>query len=109
MPSAVGGTDTVAVVEELAAEGMCGDPLEHDAGSDLMSMFWGSFFTTDGNNKVMGIDRINTMYGSVPVQNSRLAIPSLEVVARNTIKYEYEGFSDYTSGFYPGDPVILHF
>ena len=107
-PSSV-GIDTVAVVEELAAEGMCGDPLEHDAGSDLMSMFWGSFFTTDGNNKVMGIDRINTLYGSVPLRSSRLAIPSLEVVAKNSIKYQYEAFTDMTSGFFPGDPVILHF
>ncbi|KAA0203884.1 hypothetical protein HAZT_HAZT010129 [Hyalella azteca] len=101
--------DTVAIVEELAAEGMCGDPLEHDAGGDLMSMFWGSFFTTDGNNKVMGIDRINTMYGSVPVRAARLAIPCLEVVARNNIKHQYEAFSPTSTGFYPGDPVILHF
>lgn len=107
-PSSI-GIDTVAIVEELAAEGMCGDPLEHDAGSDLMSMFWGSFFTTDGNNKVMGIDRINTLYGNVPISSSRLAIPCLEVVARNNIKHQYEAFSSNSSGFYPGDPVILHF
>uniref|UniRef100_A0A6A7G3R3 5'-nucleotidase domain-containing protein 1 n=2 Tax=Hirondellea gigas TaxID=1518452 RepID=A0A6A7G3R3_9CRUS len=103
------GIDTIAIVEELAAEGMCGDPLEHDAGSDLMSMFWGSFFTTDGNNKVMGIDRINTLYGDIPIRSARLAIPCLEVVARNGIKFQYDGFSSESSGFYPGDPVILHF
>jgi len=107
-PSTV-GIDTVAIVEELAAEGMCGDPLEHDAGSDLMSMYWGSFFTTDGNNKVMGIDRVNTLYGNISVKSARIAIPSLETVARNKIGYEYEAFSSTSSGFYPGDPVILHF
>lgn len=101
--------DTVAIVEELAAEGMIGDSLEHDAGSDLMSMYWGSFFTTDGNRDVMGIDRINTLYGSVPVRHSRIAIPSLEVVARHPIRHQYEAFSQDTSGFFPGDPVILHF
>lgn len=103
------GIDTVAIIEELAAEGMSGDSMDHDAGSDLMSMYWGSFFTTEGDNKVLGIDRINTLYGSLPLKHSRLAIPNIESVARYPIKHQYEAFSSDTSGFFPGDPVILHF
>lgn len=103
------GLDTVAIVEELAAEGMVGDPMDHDAGSDLMSTYWGSFFTTDGNPAVLGLERINTLYASVPLKHARLAIPSLEAVARYPIRHQYEAFSQDTSGFFPGDPVILHF
>ncbi|XP_045584241.1 5'-nucleotidase domain-containing protein 1 [Procambarus clarkii] len=103
------GIDTVAIVEELAAEGMIGDAMEHDAGSELMSTYWGSFFTTDGDNRVMGIERINTLYGSVPLRHSRIAVPSLEVVARYPIKHQFEAFSQDSSGYFPGDPVILHF
>ncbi|MCL4138071.1 UNVERIFIED_CONTAM: hypothetical protein GTU68_031832 [Idotea baltica] len=103
------GIDTVAVVEEMAAEGMIGDPLAHEDGSDLMSSFWGSFFTTDGNNKVMGTDRINTLYGSIPQTYTRMAIPFLDVVSRYPIKHSFPAFTKDSSGYYPGDPVILHF
>ncbi|CAL4120763.1 unnamed protein product, partial [Meganyctiphanes norvegica] len=34
------GIDSVAIVEELAAEGMCGDSMDHEAGPDLMSSYW---------------------------------------------------------------------
>ncbi|KAG0712416.1 5'-nucleotidase domain-containing protein 1 [Chionoecetes opilio] len=103
------GLDTVAIVEELAAEGMVGDPMEHDAGCDLMSSYWGSFFTADGNNSILGIERINTLYAGVPLKHSRLAVPCLEAVARHPIRHQFEAFSQDTSGFFPGDPVILHF
>lgn len=103
------GIDTVAIVEEMAAEGMIGDGLTHDAGSELMSSFWGSYFATDANNRIMGKERINTLYGQLPVKHARLAIPFLEVVAKNPIKYAYTAFTENTSGFYPGDPVVLHF
>lgn len=103
------GIDTVAVVEEMAAEGMSGDPLAHEDGSDLMSSFWGSYFTTDGNNRVMGIDRINNLYASVPLKCSRLAIPFLDVVSRYSIRHPFSAFAKDSSGFFPGDPVILHF
>ncbi|KAK8733502.1 hypothetical protein OTU49_006331 [Cherax quadricarinatus] len=103
------GIDTVAIVEELAAEGMIGDSMEHDAGCDLMSTYWGSFFTTDGDTRVLGLERINTLYGSVPLRHARLAVPSLEAVARYPIKHQYDAFSQDSSGFFPGDPVVLHF
>ncbi|XP_071524973.1 5'-nucleotidase domain-containing protein 1 [Panulirus ornatus] len=107
-PSLV-GIDTVAIVEELAAEGMIGDSMLHDAGPELMSTYWGSFFTTDGDQQILGIDRINTLYASAPLRHSRIAVPSLEAVARHPIKHQYEAFSQDTSGFFPGDPVIIHF
>lgn len=103
------GIDTVAIIEELAAEGMVGDPMEHDAGCDLMSSFWGSFFTEDGDRTILGVERINTLYGSIPLKHARIAVPSLEAVAKFPIKHQFEAFSQDTSGFFPGDPVILHF
>ena len=103
------GIDTVAIVEEMAAEGMCGDSMDHDAGSDLMSTYWGSFFTTDGDKNLFGQERINTLYGSILLGNTRLAIPALEAVATKPIKHQFSAFTNDTSGFFPGEPVILHF
>lgn len=107
-PSSV-NLDTVAIVEEMAAEGVIGDPLVHEDGPDLMSMYWGSFFTTDGNIRARGTDRINTLFGSVPQKYARLSIPFLDVVAKHQIKHSYSAFTKTSSGFYPGDPVVLHF
>ncbi|KAG7170327.1 5'-nucleotidase domain-containing protein 1-like [Homarus americanus] len=109
MAPSLRGIDTVAIVEELAAEGMIGDAMDHDSGCDLMSSFWGSFFTTETDNSILGVERVNTLYASLPLRHARLAVPSLEAVARNPIKHQYEAFSQDTSGFFPGDPVILHF
>ncbi|XP_076042473.1 5' nucleotidase A [Oratosquilla oratoria] len=103
------GIDTVAIVEEMAAEGMIGDPMAHDAGTDLMSMYWGSFFTTDGDPGVFGLERVNTLYASVPLRYARLAVPCLEVLARYPIRHQYTAFTQDSSGYFPGDPVTLHF
>ena len=38
--------DSVAVSEEMIAEGMVGHPASHNHASDLVSKFWGSYFYT---------------------------------------------------------------
>lgn len=102
-PSEFGGCDTVAVVEEMLAERMDGVENLHNAEEELLSDFWGSFFTV---NDPCARGHSSTLWASIISQYSRLSVPDLSELISLQLQDRVPSFSrEYpTSGYYPGSP-----
>ncbi|GIY68384.1 5'-nucleotidase domain-containing protein 1 [Caerostris darwini] len=105
--SGVAGCDTVAIVEEMLAEGMVDFPVQHLELQALTSKFWGSFFSTHLNNGSPGEDM--SLWAHLLSQHSKLTVPSLESMAKLQMhdKISCFGSESSTSGYFPGVPVSL--
>lgn len=109
---------TVAVLEELEAEGMLDCPdVVHPTRDYITSSKWGSFFFDDdaietGDSTVSGPKRINTLWADVLLTHSQITIPHLDALAAFPVNAKLSSFNmahpDMPSGFYPSDPKILH-
>lgn len=73
--------DTVAICEELEAEGVGGHEKQHTDEKYLVSSTWGSYFY-HGQEQ--------TIWKSIITNHAKLCIPSLEYVASKPIDYEYK-------------------
>lgn len=86
--------DTIAIVEEMLAEGA-------DYNQDyeiLRSNAWGSYFHTDGND---------TLWENIIRKHAKICVPSVDVLASNPLDHKYTSFDpiDPTScGYHPHDP-----
>jgi HAD superfamily 5'-nucleotidase-like hydrolase len=104
-PSEYTKCDTVAVIEELSAEGMCGDDGHiHSDASVIVSDVWGSYFGSrdklcDGSS----------LWGSIIKKHSKICVPDLDVLANLPLTNGFHMFpqgedeSDLL-GYYPGCP-----
>ncbi|GFW75836.1 5'-nucleotidase domain-containing protein 1 [Trichonephila clavipes] len=107
--SEIGGCDTVAIVEEMLAEGMVDLSEKHLESQVLTSKFWGSFFRntiaeTHGNQ---GEDI--TLWAHLLAQHSKLTIPNLESIAGLQMQDKISCFGGDVpvSGYFPGVPKAL--
>jgi len=101
-PSSRRKCDTVAVVEELGAEGMkSNDSYFNSDASAIVSSGWGSYFGT----KETGY----SFWNDVIKNYSKVCVPDLDVLAKLPLTFEFQMFSegeeksDYL-GYYPGCP-----
>lgn len=86
--------DTVAVVEEMLAEGVDYNEI-YDI---LLSNSWGSYFHTNGDD---------TLWERIIRKHSKICVPSIDELAKNPIDHKYLSFNpkDCTScGYYPHNP-----
>lgn len=96
--------DTIAMVEEMAAEGVQGQSLAHKHSKILVSKFWGSFFTIETENKAVA----HSFWSSIINKYSKICIPSLEYLAEKPIDYKFKSFEgSNVSGYNPGIPKSL--
>lgn len=88
------GIDTVAIIEEMMAEGV-------DYNQDyeiLRSSAWGSYFHTNGED---------TLWERIIRKHSKLCVPCVDELAKNPLDHKYHTFdpNDNSScGYYPHDP-----
>lgn len=73
--------DTVAICEELEAEGIGGHKKQHTDEKYLVSSTWGSYFY-HGEEQ--------TIWKKILMKHAKLCIPNLEYVALKPIYYEYK-------------------
>lgn len=92
-PHKYSGCDTIAIVEEMFAEGPDYDP-EFEI---LRSNSWGSYFH---HNKDP------TLWSEIIKKHSKICVPTVDEIAKNPLDHEYKAFSkmDSSSGYYPHDP-----
>ncbi|XP_077285950.1 5'-nucleotidase domain-containing protein 1-like [Arctopsyche grandis] len=102
-PSKFVNCDTVALLEEVSAEGMIGNFTKDPNSPILTSRMWGSLFSITDRN---GQD-IPTLWSDIIKRHSKLCIPSLKVIASQPLDHKYKTFSEdgTSSGFYPSDPI----
>jgi HAD superfamily 5'-nucleotidase-like hydrolase len=88
------GIDTIAIIEEMMAEGV-------DYNQDyeiLRSNVWGSYFHTNGED---------TLWERIIRKHSKICIPCIDEIAKNPLEHKYHSFdpNDHAScGYYPHDP-----
>lgn len=86
--------DTIAIVEEMLAEGV-----DYDENYEILrSNFWGSYFHTNGDD---------TLWEKIIRKHAKICVPSVDVLASHPIDHKYSSFDpeDHAScGYYPHDP-----
>lgn len=105
--SEFGDCDTIALLEEVSAEGMIGNFKKDPNSPILTSRMWGSLFSVTDRN---GLD-IPTLWSELIKRHCKLCIPSLNVMATQPLNYKYKTFTEdgTSSGFYPSDPINFVF
>lgn len=93
-PNKHANVDTIAIVEEMLAEGV-----DYDENYDVLrSSVWGSYFHSEGND---------TLWEKIIRKHSKICVPSVDVLAGNPIDHKYSCFNsnDASScGYHPHDP-----
>lgn len=86
--------DTIAIVEEMMAEGF-----DYNADYEILrSNAWGSYFHTDGDD---------TLWEKIIRKHAKICVPSVDVLASHPIDHKYTSFdpADHSScGYHPNDP-----
>lgn len=86
--------DTVAIVEEMWAEG----PDARPEFEILRSKVWGSYFHVDG---------ADTLWENIIRKHAKICVPDLNALAENSIDFKYAAFdpkNHSSCGYYPHDP-----
>lgn len=100
-PFALSGCDSIAVVEELLAEGVRGadGARAHEAAGMLCSLSWGSYF---------GSACDPTLWSEVIQRNARLCVAEVTDLAEQPLDHEYRAFTldqrSCSAGFWPAEP-----
>lgn len=90
--------DSIAIVEELLAEGMKDVVETHEDKKLLTSSLWGPYFGTTEP----------TIWSEIIRKHSKICVPNVDAIARNPIDYEYKCFTGSRFckyGFYPNEPI----
>jgi HAD superfamily 5'-nucleotidase-like hydrolase len=85
--------DTIAIVEEMYAEGP-----DYDSEFEILrSNAWGSYF----HHK-----KDPTLWSEIIKKHSKICVPTVDEIAKNPLDHDYKAFSkmDSSSGYYPHDP-----
>lgn len=90
--------DTVAITEEMLAEGMRGRTESHCDQELLTSPFWGTYFFSTNDEPAVWLDIIR--------KHSKLCVPSVEWLATQPIDHPFMCFGEKmcVNGFYPSEP-----
>lgn len=94
-PNRYAACDTIAIVEEMFAEG---DELDNEDYKVLRSSFWGSYFHYKGDN---------TLWSDIVRKHSKLCVASVDAFCKNELEYKYDSFTDdpgCKTGYYPNYP-----
>ncbi|XP_054722920.1 5'-nucleotidase domain-containing protein 1-like isoform X1 [Uloborus diversus] len=105
--SEIAQCDTIAIVEEMLAEGMDSTPETHVESETLLSNCWGSFF---GNGRHMGdSNQTFSLWAQMLSQHSKLTVPNLDCFMRLPLQEKIPCFGNEssTAGFFPGVPKVL--
>lgn len=90
--------DTVAIVEEMLAEGLRDSTEVHPDQQLLISSVWGSYF---------GRQSVPTLWSEVVRKHARICVANVDTFAKNPIDHEYSSFTERvgcTNGYYPSAP-----
>lgn len=94
--------DSIAVSEEMLAEGIRDCDQSHVDASLLTSKLWGSYF---------GSSCDPTLWTEVIRKNARLCVADVAVLAHQPLDFEYKCFTDDVScvnGFFPREPANFY-
>lgn len=103
-PSTYVSCDTVAISEEMLAEGMMNCPKNHEDCELLVSSTWGSYF---GN--VSKEILYPTFWSEVIRKHAKICIPNLHHIADKPLDTVYTSFdeADLLEGFFPAKPKSM--
>ncbi|KXJ79143.1 hypothetical protein RP20_CCG002233 [Aedes albopictus] len=100
--------DTVAIAEEMAAEGMKDHPHHlHPDAPYLQSQFWGSYFVTGSSPQQQ---EEPSLWADLIKRYAKICVPSMDEVARYPMDHSYNSFTESEScadGYYPAEPMKL--
>lgn len=106
-PSKFTKADTVAIAEEMAAEGMKDHPHHsHPDACYLQSSFWGSYFVAGSNPQL----EEPSLWADLIKRYAKICVPSMDEVARYPVDHSYNSFTESEScadGYYPAEPMKL--
>lgn len=90
--------DTIAIAEEMHAEGMRGNKETHDDIELLTSKMWGTYFFSTNDEPSIWLELIR--------KHSKLCVPSVDWLATKSIDEPFNCFSQKMciNGFYPSEP-----
>lgn len=97
-PNAHCHADTIAIAEEMAAEGLRNHPETHEDSELLTSTVWGTYFFSTNDEPSIWLEIMR--------KHSKLCVPSVEWLASKPIDEPFKCFSQKmcTKGFFPGEP-----
>jgi HAD superfamily 5'-nucleotidase-like hydrolase len=93
-PNKHAGIDTIAIVEEMMAEGVNYNEKYEILRSDI----WGSYFHTNGDD---------TLWERIVRKHSKICVPYVDEIAKNPLDFKYHAFdpvNNSSCGYYPHDP-----
>ncbi|XP_043283122.1 5'-nucleotidase domain-containing protein 1 isoform X1 [Venturia canescens] len=97
--------DTIAISEELMAEGMVNKDFIYPHKKILTSQIWGSYFSEETTGVVNP-----TLWCHIIKKSSRLCVPSMDFVVVDDFDREYKcsaGNAGAAFGFYPAEPLSM--
>lgn len=105
-PSKFTKADTVAIAEEMAAEGMKDQPHSHPDACYLHSKFWGSYFVAGSDPQL----EEPSLWADLIKRYAKICVPNMHEVAKYSIDHTYNSFTESEScadGYYPAEPLTL--
>lgn len=90
--------DTIAIAEEMLAEGMRGRDESHCDKELLTSPFWGTYFFSTNDEPSIWLEIIR--------KHSKLCVPTVECLAAQPLDHPFKCFGEKmcVNGFYPSEP-----
>ncbi|XP_055323821.1 5'-nucleotidase domain-containing protein 1 [Sitodiplosis mosellana] len=100
-PNEYSKADTIALAEEMMAEGMTGRASEHKDKRLLTSPLWGTYFLASNDEPTIWLEIIR--------KHAKLCVPNLDFIAAHPIDQEFKIFTQKmcTNGFYPNEPLCF--
>lgn len=100
-PNEYSKADTIALAEEMLAEGMTGYAPDHKDHRLLTSPLWGTYFLASNDEPTIWLEIIR--------KHAKLCIPNVDWLAAHPIHHEYKTFTQKmcTNGFYPSEPLCF--
>lgn len=106
-PSKFTKADTVAIVEEMTAEGMKDNPLRHPDALYLQSDFWGSYFVANANPRCQ---EEPSLWADLIKRHARICVPTIDEVIQYPLDHSFNSFTESfasVDGYYPAEPMKL--
>lgn len=100
-PNEYSKADTIALAEEMMAEGMTGRVTEHRDQKLLTSPLWGTYFLASNDEPTIWLEIVR--------KHAKICVPNLDWVAAHPIDHEFKIFTQKmcTNGFYPNEPICF--
>lgn len=95
--------DTIAIAEEMLAEGLDDDSkAKHTDQQLLCSSLWGTYFLSTNDEPTIWLEIVR--------KHAKLCIPDLDCIAKHPIDHEFKIFTQKmcTNGFYPNEPLCFN-